>query len=80
MSTDNVACLAWLADTLQKLRQEGRTKAVGYLEAVLDEVVFEMNMSAWSWVNDAVPLPGLEHMLTSERRWSIAVGQHNAKE
>ena len=48
MSTDNDACLAWLADTLQKLRQEGRTKAVGYLEAVLDEVVFEMKMSAWS--------------------------------
>ena len=41
MSMDNEICLAWLAEALQQLRQEGRTKAVGYLEAVLEEVVFE---------------------------------------
>ena len=41
MSMDNEVCLAWLADALQQLRQEERTKIVGYLEAVLEEVVFE---------------------------------------
>ena len=42
MSVDNEVCLAWLADALQQLRQRGRTKVVGYLEAVLEEVVLEM--------------------------------------
>ena len=42
MSTDNEVCLEWLADALQQLRPEGQAKAVGYLEAVLEEVVFEM--------------------------------------
>lgn len=41
MSTDNEVCLAWLADVLQQLRQERKTKVVGYLEVVLEEVVFE---------------------------------------
>jgi hypothetical protein len=41
-STDNEVCLAWLAHTLQQLRQEGQTKVVSYLEAVSEEVVFEM--------------------------------------
>ena len=41
MSMENEVCLAWLAYALQQLRQEGRTKAVGYLEAVLEEVVLE---------------------------------------
>ena len=45
MSTDNEVCLAWLAGALQQLRQEGRTKVVGYLEAVLEEVVFEAEMA-----------------------------------
>ena len=45
MSKDNEAYLAWLEDELQQLRSEGQTKAVGYLEAVLDEVVFEMKMA-----------------------------------
>ena len=44
MSKYNEVCLAWLAQALQQLRPEGQTKAVGYLEAVLDEVVFEMKM------------------------------------
>lgn len=48
MSTHNDVCLAWLADALRQLRQEGRTKAVGYLEAVLEEVVFEMKLSSES--------------------------------
>ena len=45
MSKDNEICLAWLEDALQQLRPEGRAKAVGYLEAVLEEVVFEMKMA-----------------------------------
>jgi hypothetical protein len=46
LSKDNEICLAWLADALQRLRQEdqtnGRTKVVSYLEAVSEEVEFEM--------------------------------------
>jgi len=38
---ENEVCLEWLAYALQQLRQEGRRKAVGYLEAVMEEVVFE---------------------------------------
>ena len=45
LSMDNEVCLAWLAGALQQLRQEGRTKVVGYLEAVLEEVVFEATMA-----------------------------------
>ena len=48
MSKHNDVWLAWLADALRQLRQEGRTKAVGYLEAVLEEVMFEMKMSSKS--------------------------------
>ena len=42
---NNEVCLAWLEGALQRLRPEGRTKVLGYLEAVLDEVVFEMKMT-----------------------------------
>ena len=42
LSTDNEVCLEWLAHALQQLRQEGQTKVVSYLEAVSEEVVFEM--------------------------------------
>ena len=42
LSTDNEVCLAWLADALQQLRQEGKTKVVSYLEVVSEEVLFEM--------------------------------------
>jgi hypothetical protein len=44
LSMDNEVCLAWLAAALQQLRPEGRTKVVGYLESVLEEVVFETKM------------------------------------
>ena len=44
MSTDTEMCLAWLAEALQQLRPEGQTKVVGYLEAVLEEIVFETKM------------------------------------
>ena len=51
MSTDIEVCLAWLAEALQQLRPEGRTKVVGYLEAVLEEVLFETKMvpGAYPW-------------------------------
>jgi hypothetical protein len=39
--TDNEGCLTWLAEALQRLRPEGQTKVVGYLEMVSEEVVFE---------------------------------------
>ena len=42
LSKDNEVCLAWLADALQQLHQEGQTHAVSYLEAVSEEVLFEM--------------------------------------
>jgi predicted peroxiredoxin len=45
LSMDNEVCFVWLAGALQLLRQEERTKIVGYLEAVLDEVVFEAKMA-----------------------------------
>jgi len=48
LSTHNDVCLGWLVDALRQLRQQRRTKAVGYLEAVLEEVEFEMKMSAKS--------------------------------
>ena len=44
MSLDNEVCLAWLAEALQRLSLEGQEKAVGYLEALLEEVLFETNM------------------------------------
>jgi hypothetical protein len=42
---NNEVCLVWLAGALQQLRREGRTKVVGYSEAVLEEVVFEAKMA-----------------------------------
>jgi hypothetical protein len=44
LSPDNEVCLAWLEGALQRLRPEGEEKVVGYLEAVLEEIVFEMKM------------------------------------
>jgi hypothetical protein len=45
LSTDNEVCLAWLAEALRRLRPEGQEKAVGYLEAVLEAVLFETKMT-----------------------------------
>ena len=36
------ATLGWLVDALEYTRGKGRTRVVDYLEAVLDDVVFEM--------------------------------------
>ena len=38
----NAATLSWLAGALEHTQARGLTKLVGYLEAVLDEVVFEV--------------------------------------
>jgi hypothetical protein len=48
LSVDNAVCLAWLAEALQQLSPEGQKKAVGYLEAVLEEVLFEMKVAPQS--------------------------------
>jgi hypothetical protein len=56
LSTENEACLAWLEDALRRLRAEGQTKMVGYLEAVSYEVLFETRGDA-SVANHGVPYP-----------------------
>lgn len=38
--------LAWLVSSLEQARREGQSKAVSYLEAVAEDVVFEMEMAA----------------------------------
>ena len=48
MSKDTEVCLAWLAQALRQLSPEGQEKVVGYLEAVLEEVVFETKMPSRS--------------------------------
>jgi len=45
LSLDNEVCLAWLEGALQGLRPEGQKRVVGYLEAVIEEILFEMNMA-----------------------------------
>ena len=44
LGTDNEVCHAWLVGALQQLRPEGQATVVGYLEAVLEEIVFEMKV------------------------------------
>ncbi len=45
---DRTATLAWLVSGLEHARTQGQTKILGYLEAVLDDVVFEMESAARS--------------------------------
>ncbi len=40
------ATLAWLVSSLEQARTQGQSKAVAYLEAVADDVVFEMESAA----------------------------------
>ncbi len=42
----DTATSAWLMSALEQARREGQSKTVGYLEAVLDDVEFEMEMAA----------------------------------
>ena len=53
MSPDNEVCLAWLEGALGQLRAEGQAKVVGYLEAVLKEVVLEMEGGPSVVINSA---------------------------
>ncbi len=43
---DRTADLAWLVEALEYARSNGQTRVVDYLEAVLDDVVFEMESVA----------------------------------
>jgi hypothetical protein len=43
LSPDNEACLAWLAGAVERVRLEGQMKVAGYLEAVLEEIAFEID-------------------------------------
>ena len=45
LNTDNEVCLEWLVDALQRIRVEGQAKVVGYLEEVLEEVMFERKIA-----------------------------------
>lgn len=48
-SVDNeTATLAWLVGALEHARKEGQSTLVGYLEAVLDDAVFEREAAARS--------------------------------
>lgn len=40
------ATLFWLVSALEQARTQDQSKAVGYLEAVADDVVFEMESAA----------------------------------
>ncbi len=46
LNTDNEVCFDWLVDALLWARAEGQAQAVGYLEEVLEEVMFEMKAVA----------------------------------
>ena len=39
---NNEACLTWLEDALNQAFEQGSPELWAYLEAVMDEVVFEM--------------------------------------
>ena len=38
--------LGWLAEAMEHARAKGQTRVVGYLEAVMDDVVFEMESAS----------------------------------
>lgn len=40
------AALAWLVSALEQTRKKGQSRTVGYLEAVADDVVFQMESAA----------------------------------
>ena len=43
---DDTATLAWLVGALEQARSQGQTRLVDHLEAIADDVVFEMEMTA----------------------------------
>ena len=49
LGVDNeTAALAWLIGALEQARARSQTKLVGYLEVILEDVVFEMESAAGS--------------------------------
>jgi hypothetical protein len=42
----DTATLAWLASALEHARSQGQEKVVDYLEALTDDVLFEMESAA----------------------------------
>jgi hypothetical protein len=48
LNADNDVCFDWLVDALQRACVEGQANVVGYLEEVLEEVIFEMKAVAQS--------------------------------
>jgi hypothetical protein len=46
VGVDNEATLAWLEDTLAYAFMQRRPELWAYLEAVMDEVLFEMELEA----------------------------------
>lgn len=49
LGVDNeTAALAWLIGALEQARARSQTKLVGYLEVILEDVVFEMESAARS--------------------------------
>ncbi len=42
----NAATQVWLTDALGDARKQNQTKLVGYLEEILDDAVFEVEMTA----------------------------------
>jgi hypothetical protein len=47
LGVDNdTATLAWVVSALEQARTQGQLRAVGYLEAVADDAVFEMESTA----------------------------------
>ena len=49
LGVDNeTAALAWLVGALEQARAQSQTKLVGYLEVILEDVVFEMESTARS--------------------------------
>ena len=43
---DQTATLSWLVSALEQARAQGRSRCVAHLEAVADDVVFEMESAA----------------------------------
>ena len=43
---DGTVDLVWLVEAMEYARSNGQAKVLGYLEAVLDDAVFEMEMAA----------------------------------
>ena len=43
---ETVVDLSWLVGALEHARAQDQTKVMGYLEAIADDVIFEMESSA----------------------------------